>query len=809
MAQHERNLLLDIERRIRLVSDQPITLVQKEKGTRKNIQGKVIDIHDYALTAFIHEEINTERLHIGHIAFDPTFILTALETSLIQEGWLQKPFAQALIKHEFPETNKKRSILNIPSSFNENQQQAISRGVNNAIHIIWGPPGTGKTHTMAQIIVQHIKKYRSCLLLSASNVAVDQLLKAVIEQIEHDDDDDDEIIRYGIPQDRSLDIYTPRNRFFAKNPDLLKRFDELNNKRTQLQRMILYEALHSKNRGFTEKIAQTHKAIQNIQTELERIEQEQVSHEVSSIIEDSICIATTLASLFVTPMLHQLLFDAVFIDEISMVPLLYILAGAGMSSEYLTLAGDPKQLPPIYQSEYHLTRKWIGTNLYEYLNIEKPKEHPDVTFLNEQYRMQSQISELVSELSYHGQLHRHHSLQQDANIYVVSVEKMNSDEYTQGSYYSVAEKSYYFPLSAFLISNFVIVKSHLQAIPTLLLSPFRAQEKLLSKLCQDLPIKEVSSSTIHRSQGSEKETVFLDLTIHDPQTAHQFFQNVETAKKLLNVAISRAKFNLVILCNFDMLSALGRRDEYYLDFSKQLNPYKEKSTEVYPSIIEKMDFVTDWLPEIEHIYNVDTCFYASLPSDSIEYLKDVAETLTSKTDKSPVIIIRDRHSQQEIMPGVICRTENLRNIPPMAICGSKIFFRVNNLWAKIHLPHTANTLKNIAAKHLLDREIDIEVDGKNFILCQYCGAGNMELTNIQGMLRMCCTNPHCRNQRWIRRTDLQILAKVCNIRCPNCNTEMAPRKNKATGEYFFGCMNYPNCQGTRSLYEFASKVVDR
>lgn len=66
---------------------------------------------------------------------------------------------------------------------------------------------------------------------------------------------------------------------------------------------------------------------------------------------------------------------------------------------------------------------------------------------------------------------------------------------------------------------------------------------------------------------------------------------------------------------------------------------------------------------------------------------------------------------------------------------------------------------------------------------------------------------------WLQKPFAQALIKhefpKTNKRCPNCSTEMAPRKNKANREYFLGCMNYPNCQGTRSLYEFASKVVDR
>lgn len=36
-----------------------------------------------------------------------------------------------------------------------------------------------------------------------------------------------------------------------------------------------------------------------------------------------------------------------------------------------------------------------------------------------------------------------------------------------------------------------------------------------------------------------------------------------------------------------------------------------------------------------------------------------------------------------------------------------------------------------------------------------------------------------------------------NVKCPECNGEMMSRKNKTTGQRFWGCKNYPDCRGTR------------
>ncbi len=35
-----------------------------------------------------------------------------------------------------------------------------------------------------------------------------------------------------------------------------------------------------------------------------------------------------------------------------------------------------------------------------------------------------------------------------------------------------------------------------------------------------------------------------------------------------------------------------------------------------------------------------------------------------------------------------------------------------------------------------------------------------------------------------------------NPTCPDCDSEMVLRKNRETGEEFWGCSRYPECRGT-------------
>ena len=45
------------------------------------------------------------------------------------------------------------------------------------ITFVWGPPGTGKTQTLAKIALKHIENEEKVLMLSYSNVSVDGAVK--------------------------------------------------------------------------------------------------------------------------------------------------------------------------------------------------------------------------------------------------------------------------------------------------------------------------------------------------------------------------------------------------------------------------------------------------------------------------------------------------------------------------------------------------------------------------------------------------------------------------------------------------------
>jgi DNA replication ATP-dependent helicase Dna2 len=143
-------------------------------------------------------EIDTRRVRIS-------IPLKNLETSVFEgQSWIVDRFpsdvtaeASHTALYDFlvsPLDDKKRAILGMPvgavydraqqraafsSSLNHSQQEAIDRAVHCPVsHLIWGPPGTGKTRVIPEIV----RQVSAPVLLGAfTNTAVDKMLIALLE----------------------------------------------------------------------------------------------------------------------------------------------------------------------------------------------------------------------------------------------------------------------------------------------------------------------------------------------------------------------------------------------------------------------------------------------------------------------------------------------------------------------------------------------------------------------------------------------------------------------------------------------------
>lgn len=67
---------------------------------------------------------------------------------------------------------------------NDEQMHAVRRSLGSDTTYVWGPPGTGKTTTLARIVEAHYRAGRSILLVSNTNIAVDTALERVADRLQ-------------------------------------------------------------------------------------------------------------------------------------------------------------------------------------------------------------------------------------------------------------------------------------------------------------------------------------------------------------------------------------------------------------------------------------------------------------------------------------------------------------------------------------------------------------------------------------------------------------------------------------------------
>jgi len=770
--------LFKVSKKIRFSPDQPILL--KSKNTEKVIYyGVIVSSDKYNFVAAFDLKLPNLNSLNPFIEWDPSFILKGLRKLLFNDLWIGSENAAILLSKQIRlERNRKIANINISNELNDTQTEAVNKTFGNTFSIIWGPPGTGKTRTLGYIISQCLHHNYSCLMLSTSNVAVDEMLKSAISASPQFSD---EFLRWGTPIDPKLEKYTARYKALRNNPKFEAKLDDIDKEEKHLKQVLRH---YHNSKTWSPEVKSSLESLNNISQQISAIENE-IMDEITAIAYDSNCIAATLAALFVNHNLSNLSFDILIIDEVSMVPLVNLLCAVKISDKHVIFAGDPMQLPPIVLNNSINSKRWMGTNVFKHLNINEPTSNDIVTYLNKQYRMDKDISEMVSNTGYNGTLHSKKAKSNKGEIVTIDLKARE--------FYSVKERTYYNPTSLMLTCD--LLSNEKPEYDTVLLSPFRGQEKLFHGLALDLDRPAIHSSTIHQSQGSERDVVVLDLTIHTQFTQQAFFRNAAEAKRLINVALSRAKSKLIVICNFDLLSSLGSQDSYFLKLKKSLESYK---------INYQIDSNSQLLAHYTNLNNDlfvqgDSYCYASTGDEDGHLLDEIVSSSIKYSKSSPLFILRKDQSLQNVN-GVIQRTAEATSVPKFLSFGGNLYIRHQNAWWGGYLPNTAELFTSLATSYLYDDKYDIESDGLGFI-CNFCNHG-MELKYFEKTYFMVCTS--CRRKRRVSYKDVQILIDLNEVCCHNCNVKMTPRVN-SFGEMFCGCPNYPRCRATKPLSYLADR----
>lgn len=310
---------------------------------------------------------------------------------------------------------------------------------------------------------------------------------------------------------------------------------------------------------------------------------DQLAHVEEGIILNARIIATTLTRAFMRDVLQRRQFDTVLCDEVSMAPIPALWAAATLATESVVVVGDFLQLPPIVQSEHALAKKWLGRDIFEVSGVQSSYERkkPAAFFvaLRRQFRMHPAISDAPNRLVYDGNLIDEEWVSKpeaDAKLLSWYQEQWGFDRpllmvdtSSIGGWNNKAGNSRLNFLSATLavrIAKAALRSNRPKWEPAegrriFIITPYRPQAALINSLLQYEGItEEVQASTAHSCQGGEAQFVILDLVVDQPHHSANLTTVAADSeiRRLLNVAMTRAKRRLVILGNFSWLQLKGR-----------------------------------------------------------------------------------------------------------------------------------------------------------------------------------------------------------------------------------------------------------
>lgn len=133
------------------------------------------------------------------------------------------------------------SDLTLQSGNTLSQNNAIVSALSSDITYIWGPPGTGKTTVIGQIIDELYKHDRSVLVVSHTNTAVDQAIEKADKTYYRSNPNSDTnypILRIGIPARKLPDRVLLAQHVAALGKELYEQKAALEKQQAELQRRI-------------------------------------------------------------------------------------------------------------------------------------------------------------------------------------------------------------------------------------------------------------------------------------------------------------------------------------------------------------------------------------------------------------------------------------------------------------------------------------------------------------------------------------------------------------------------------------------
>jgi superfamily I DNA and/or RNA helicase len=510
------------------------------------INAHVVDCVDKTVVVAIHSEHFPDWIEERGVGLmlqpdEHTFDLMERALCFLEENKLEN--IKKILAHFPQNTDSKvltKTIYN-NENLNESQNQAVNAIMQHeGIAIVHGPPGTGKTTTIAQAIHGLVKAGKKVVVTAPSNTAVDHCARVLAKQ-------GLKILRVGnnikIADDIAaymVDGYLENAAELKQIKNYQKQINELRKKSGQFKRVFDKAAREERQANYQEI-----KALRKEVKALRAFAIDKVKHAADVILGTPVGLFDELGFDFQA--------DYLFIDEAGQChdALAWLLAPIAPN---WILAGDVHQLPPTYLANQNMRNPAASSILH---NMQKwvSKIH----FLDTQYRMTPKIAQFSNAQFYENRLQHFKAELEDNAFLFYDTAGMGYEEKIieeTGSRFNEGEVD--------LVQKLLELPEN-QEVNWVLVSPYQGQ---VDALKTSLGTKH-KISTIDSIQGQEADGIIISLVRSNDAQEIGFLQDY----RRMNVALTRAQNRLIVIGDSATIGA----DEFYgafLDYCEQVGAYR-------------------------------------------------------------------------------------------------------------------------------------------------------------------------------------------------------------------------------------------
>lgn len=764
--------LLESEDELNYPEGTPVTIW---KG-QSQISGKILNGEAFSVYLISELDLGAE-VEMLDISAEACYLLQSVSERLMDLSLEPSEIAQDLICNGLKEIDYRNSDIA------KGQETAVRMSLEQPITFVWGPPGTGKTQTLAKIAWAHIDKGERVLMLSYSNVSVDGAILRVTSL--KNDVFPGQLVRYGFPKDKRISEHpylSSYNLAINNYPDLLKRRTQLQAEKKRLEKN-------------DPKLIQVEKELNEIRRELRTAE--------SQCVRNAKFVATTVSKAIVDKEIRNGAFDVVIFDEASMATIPQIAYAAKLARKNFVCMGDFRQLPPIVQSSKESP---LNADIFQYCGItqavDQGSNHKWLCLLDTQYRMHPEIADFAGRSIYNGLLKSANGMTEKREKTVMAepfagraMEFVDLSG-TMSTCIKSSDDSHANVLSAFVTFSLALKAAQTQEVG--IITPYHAQSRLLHAMVRDVNELEalphaIKCATVHQFQGSEEDVIVYDAVdcyrLPFPgaliaSTAGRY------ADRLFNVAMTRSKGKFICVANGSFMRNKGMSEN--LMFMQMLKSYRTTAPMIPEIICPNDDLEKYYFDFVEKENQVDE-FIKDLATARREVRIDIPDS-PANSDINTTRIAQALAEAQSRGVKVFVRAESKKNLHP-----TLKYFAVENHYLTDPI---ALIDKTVTWFGMPESAACFKIEGRTSAInnrpcIRFWGTHTAKI--LYGLLEM----SHVMDQAKTVEKDAQgnlITDKLSDYvlahkKCPVCGKPMQLKKSR-NQKYFLSCSGYPSCKHT-------------